>query len=231
METKKRVSRRPIDETSSSVTLLEVDQNVSKVFGMAQNRPILVNRYGSPYAMVLSTTMWSGASKQEDYLPPRTPLVSVRKCVEQELGARGHSLIQHLKTVMTMEPEQALRALLLQVLHSIPTEASLRDQIMANMIFRWFVGLHLNTPLWELTQFVRDLRTTLEYADVVEFLLETTQLIIATRERSVEDFDVNIALARSWALRHPNLRRRVPFDDYSGGPMIILPNSSRPSQR
>lgn len=226
METKQRERRRPIDEQSSSVSLLEVDQNVSKVFGMAQKRPILVNRYGSPFAVVLSTTMWSGASKQEDYLPPRSPLTSIRKLVEQELEARSHTLMPRLKSVMTVEPGQALRALLLQVLYSIPTEASLRDQIMANMVFRWFVGLHLNTPLWDLSHFARDLRTVLEHADAVEFLLETTQLIIATRDHCAVDLDINIALARSWAMRHPSLCRRVPYDDYSGGPMILLPDSN-----
>ncbi|MGE4593815.1 hypothetical protein [Alcaligenes sp.] len=47
-----------------------------------------------------------------------------------------------------------------------------------------------------------------------------TQLAAA---KGAADFNINVALARSWALRHAQLRQRVPVEDYPGGPFILMP--------
>jgi len=206
---------------ASTVTLLEVDQNVSKVFAMAQERPVSVYRYRTPYAVVVSTTMWIAASKLEDFVPPHSPLTRIKEYVDLELRMRQGELdALSVHSRMEMLPEQAIRVLLLQVLHSIQTESTLHGQIMANMVFRWFVGLHVNAPLWDRVRFTWDLRKLLECVEAVELLLDLTQLAAT---KGAADFNINVALARSWALRHPTLRRRVPIEDYPGGPTILMP--------
>jgi len=148
METKQRDRRRSLDMSASTVTLLEVDQNVSKVFAMAQERPISVYRYRTPYAVVVSTSMWLAASKIEDFVPPHSPLTRIKEYVDFELQTRLDDIeALSIRSRIEMKPEQAIRALLLQVMHSIQTESALHGQIMSNMVFRWFVGLQVNAPL------------------------------------------------------------------------------------
>ncbi|AYN19529.1 transposase [Alcaligenes aquatilis] len=221
METKQRDRRRSLDTSASTVTLLEVDQNVSKVFAMAQERPISVYRYRTPYAVVVSTTMWLAASKLEDFVPPHSPLTRIKEYVDFELQTRLDEIeALSIRSRIGMKPEQAIRALLLQVMHSIQTESALHGQIMSNMVFRWFVGLQVNAPLWDRTRFTWDLRKLLECVEAVELLLDVTQLAAA---KGAADFNINVALARSWALRHARLRQRVPVEDYPGGPFILMP--------
>lgn len=225
MENKKRNHRKQLNPDASSVTLLEVDQNVSKVFAMARNRPVMVNRYRTPFAVVMSTEMWIGASKLEDFLPPDSPLSRIKETIDFELRMRQRMLdALPICEKMQIPVMQAIRALFLQVLHSTPTEAALHKQIIANMQWRWFVGLKLNTPLWPCEQFAKELRMLLGCVEAVEMLLEMVQSAVS-REGAALDFNFNIALARAWALRHPHLRARVPLEDYPGGPMILMPDN------
>lgn len=42
----------------------------------------------------------------------------------------------------------SLRALLLQVLYSLRSEQLLMEELQYNLLFRWFVGLDLDAPVW-----------------------------------------------------------------------------------
>jgi transposase len=50
-------------------------------------------------------------------------------------------------------PEKLLRALLLQVLYSVRSERILMEQLDYNILLRWFVGLNLDDPIWDVTEF------------------------------------------------------------------------------
>ena len=51
----------------------------------------------------------------------------------------------------SIPPEKLLRALLLQALFTIRSERQLMQQITYNMLFRWFVGLAMDVPVWDVT--------------------------------------------------------------------------------
>mgnify|MGYP006183343783 CR=1 FL=1 len=104
METKQRDRRRSLDMSASTVTLLEVDQNVSKVFAMAQERPISVYRYRTPYAVVVSTSMWLAASKIEDFVPPHSPLTRIKEVAEDLV--KNSNIIKASGWVGTLDPYQ-----------------------------------------------------------------------------------------------------------------------------
>ena len=53
----------------------------------------------------------------------------------------------------SIAPEKLLRAMLLQVLFSIRSERMLMEQIHYNMLFRWFVGLNVDDPVWDHSTF------------------------------------------------------------------------------
>jgi transposase len=56
----------------------------------------------------------------------------------------------------SIAPEKLLRALLLQVLYSIRSERLLMEQLDDHLLFRWFVGLDLDAPVWDVTVFTKN---------------------------------------------------------------------------
>ncbi len=49
-----------------------------------------------------------------------------------------------------------MRALLLQVLHSVRSERQLMEQLNYNLLFRWFVGLNPDDAVWVPTVFTKN---------------------------------------------------------------------------
>ncbi len=49
-----------------------------------------------------------------------------------------------------------LRALLIQMLYLVRSERMLMEQLQHNLLFRWFVGLELNEPVWHPTVFTKN---------------------------------------------------------------------------
>ena len=56
----------------------------------------------------------------------------------------------------SIAPEKLLRALLLQVLYTIRSERQLMEQLDYNLLFRWFVGLNMDDPMWDVTVFTKN---------------------------------------------------------------------------
>ncbi len=53
-------------------------------------------------------------------------------------------------------PERLLRALLLQAFYSIRSERQLVERIDFDLLFRWFVGLGIDDPVWDATTFTKN---------------------------------------------------------------------------
>ena len=58
--------------------------------------------------------------------------------------------------------EKLLRALLLQVLYTVRSERLLMEQLDYNFLFRWFVGLSIDDPVWDVTVFTKNRDRLLE---------------------------------------------------------------------
>ena len=56
----------------------------------------------------------------------------------------------------SIAPEKLLRALLLQVLYTVRSERLLMEQLDYNFLFRWFVGLNIDDPVWDVTVFTKN---------------------------------------------------------------------------
>jgi transposase len=94
----------------------------------------------------------------EERVPEGHPLRPIRLMVDEALkdmsgrfdeiyGADGRPSIA---------PERLLRALLLQMLYSVRSERMLMEQLEYNLLFRWFVGLSANEPVWHPTVFTKN---------------------------------------------------------------------------
>jgi transposase len=99
----------------------------------------------------------------------------------------------------SIAPERLLRAMLLMVLYSIRSERQLMEQMDYNLLFRWFVGLEMDDPIWDVTVFTKNRERLIEGA-VSQRLLE--EVLFEAREHdllSEEHFTVDGTLIQAWA--------------------------------
>src|ERR1700745_44174 len=86
----------------------------------------------------------------EDRVPARHPLRVIRRVVNEVLVALDgeFSKIYADSGRPSIPPERLLRALLLQASYTIRSETQLMEQLHYNLLYRWFVGLGLDEPVW-----------------------------------------------------------------------------------
>ncbi|MDR7479200.1 MAG: transposase, partial [Armatimonadota bacterium] len=94
----------------------------------------------------------------EERVPPDHPLRPLRMMVDAVLGELSPDFDRlYARTGRpSVPPEQLLRALLLQILYTIRSERLLMEQLAYNLLFRWFVGLNLDDPVWDATTFSKN---------------------------------------------------------------------------
>lgn len=99
----------------------------------------------------------------------------------------------------SIPPERLLRALLLQAFHSIRSERQLVERIEFDLLFRWFVGLGVDDPVWDATTFTKN-RDRLLAGDVaVRFLAAVLARPKVKALLSTEHFSVDGTLIEAWA--------------------------------
>src|SRR5438132_4972677 len=99
----------------------------------------------------------------------------------------------------SIPPEKLLRALLLQVLYSTRSERQLMEQLDYNLLFRWFVGLSMDDPVWDPTVFTKN-RERLLRGDIARAFFERVLAQAQQRQLlSVEHFTVDGTLIEAWA--------------------------------
>jgi transposase len=99
----------------------------------------------------------------------------------------------------SIPPERLLRALLLQALYSIRSERQLMEQMEYNLLFRWFVNLGIDDPVWDVTVFTKN-RDRLLQGEVAQAFFE--QVLAQAREANLlssEHFTVDGTLIEAWA--------------------------------
>ena len=88
----------------------------------------------------------------EARVPKDHPLRPIRTLVDQALGdAVAEPSTSSMRTIgrPSIPPEKLLRALLLQAFYSVRSERQLMEQLDYNLLFRWFVGLAIDAPIWD----------------------------------------------------------------------------------
>jgi transposase len=117
----------------------------------------------------------------------------------------------------SIAPERLLRALLLQCFYTIRSERLLMEQLNYNMLFRWFVGLNMDDPIWNVTVFSKN-RDRLLAGGIARLFLE--QVVAEARERNLtsdEHFSVDGTLIEAWA-GQKTFRKKDDDDPQAGGP-------------
>jgi transposase len=153
-------------------------------------------------------------AKLEDFVPDDHPLRGVRTLVNEALG-RMHELFNEIYDEggrPSIAPEKLMRASLLQVLFSVRSERQLCEQIRYNLLFRWFVGLAIDDPVWDHSVFSKNRERLLENAVVEAFFAEIMSVAQAKGLLSKEHFSVDGTLIQAWASQK-SFRRKDGSDD------------------
>ena len=137
----------------------------------------------------------------EARVPPRHPLRQIRELVRTVLKELSVSFgkLYSSDGRPSIPPEQLLSALLLQVFYGIRSERQLMEQLDYNLLYRWFVGLAPDDPVWNATTFTKN-RERLQQGDVFQKFM--TKLLNHRQVKpllSDEHFSVDGTLIEAWA--------------------------------
>jgi transposase len=162
----------------------------------------------------------------EERVPSDHPLRVVRRLTDAglaELSPRFAVMYSEMGRP-SIPPEQLLRALLLQLLYSVRSERLLIEQLDYNLLFRWFVGLSMDAPVWNHSTFSKN-RDRLLAGDVAaEFFAAIVRQAQAAGVLSDEHFTVDGTLLEAWAsqksFKPKEAGARRDSDDDPGNPTV-----------
>ncbi len=163
----------------------------------------------------LQTGMFSYVAL-EDRIPADHPLRGVRKLVDAVLAEMSKDFEGLYSKVgrPSIPPERLLRALMLQVFYSVRSERLLMEQLNYNLLFRWFVGLEIDDPVWNHAVFSKN-RDRLLNQDLAQRFFAHVKAQ-ATGLMSDEHFTVDGTLIEAWA-GQKSFRRKDDDKDGDGG--------------
>ena len=154
----------------------------------------------------------------EDRVPADHPLRLVRSMTDEAL--RGLSAeFEKLYSPMgrpSIAPEKLLRALLLQVFFSVRSERLLMERLNYDLLFRWFVGMNMDEPVWDATVFSKNRQRLLEGAIAQAFLGKVLEQAKRRGLLSDEHFTVDGTLLEAWASVKSYQKKEDPPERGSG---------------
>lgn len=151
----------------------------------------------------------------EERVPASHPLRPIRAFVDEILRemTREFDALYAQQGRPSIPPERLLRAQLLQLFYSIRSERLLMEQLDYNILFRWFVGLEMDEPVWVPTVFTKNRDRLLQHAVAHSFF----QRVVARAAdlMSDEHFTVDGTLLEAWASQK-SFRRKDGDTDGDG---------------
>ncbi len=137
----------------------------------------------------------------ETRIPANHPLRKIRELVREVLGELNRSLgkLYASEGRPSIPPEQLLSALLLQVFYGIRSERQLMEQLDYNLLYRWFVGLAPDDPVWDPTTFTKNRERLLDAEVAHKFLAELLNHKEVRGLLSDEHFSVDGTQVAAWA--------------------------------
>jgi len=137
----------------------------------------------------------------EQRVPAGHPLRRIRGLVRDVLKelSRSFARLYAKDGRPSVPPEQLLSALLIQALYGVRSERQLMEQLNYNLLYRWFVGLSPDDPVWDPTTFTKN-RERLQAGEVLEKFM--TRLLNHPQVKpllSDQHFSVDGTLIEAWA--------------------------------
>ena len=162
------------------------------------------------------------------------PLRTIRRMADQALKNMSERFDEmYAKTGRpSIPPEKLLRAQLIQMLYSVRSERLLMEEIDYSVLFRWFVGMNLDEPVWDATVFTKNRDRLLDGDVAREFLMAVVNQAREKDLTSDEHFTVDGTLVEAWASLKSFQRKgekNTPPDD-PGNPTVDFHGEKRSNQ-
>jgi len=166
----------------------------------------------------------------EDFVPADHPLRPIRTMVDQALESLSAEFDRMYSYTgrPSIPPERLLKALILQALYSIRSNRMLTEQIGYSILFRWFLGMALDEPMWDHSSFTQNQQRLI--GSEVSALFFDRILDQARRKKllSAEHFTVDGTLLESWAsLKSFKPRDGAPPPGASRNPEVDFKGQTR----
>jgi len=151
----------------------------------------------------------------EQRVPAEHPLRAIRALVDEVLRDMSREFEGLYARVgrPSIPPERLLRAQLLQIFYSIRSERLLMEQLDYNLLFRWFVGMDMDEPIWAPTVFSKNRDRLLNQEIARSFFRRVVER--AQGLMSDEHFTVDGTLIEAWASQK-SFRRKDGGTDGDG---------------
>jgi transposase len=152
----------------------------------------------------------------EARVPKDHPLRPIGALVDRALSVLSPAFDQLYADIgrPSIPPEKLLRALLLQAFYSVRSERQLMEQLDYNLLFRWFVGLAIDAPIWDVTVFTKNRDRFLEGEVAAQFFQAVLSQPEVRALLSDEHFSVDGTLIEAWA----SMKSFKPKDEAADGP-------------
>lgn len=163
------------------------------------------------------------------------PLRKIRAMADEALASMSERFDGMYATIgrPSIPPEKLLRAQLIQMLYSIRSERLLMEEIDHSMLFRWFVGMNLDEPVWDVTVFTKNRDRLLEGDVAREFLGEVVAQAQVQGLTSDEHFTVDGTLIEACAslksFQRKDQKPTAPPDD-PGNPSVDFHGEKRSNE-
>lgn len=137
----------------------------------------------------------------EKRIPKSHPLRPIRKMVDEALKKMSNKFSELYSYTgrPSIAPEYLLRAALLQIFYSIRSERLLMEQLDYNLLFRWFVGLKMDDPVWNHSVFSKNRDRLLNTEIAALFFASIRDQAAKKKLISDEHFTVDGTLLEAWA--------------------------------
>ncbi len=152
---------------------------------------------------------------------PLRPILTMANRALGELSDRFDKIYSDMGRE-SVPPEQLLRSLLLQVLYTIRSENMLVEQLRYNLLFRWFVGLNVDEPVWDRTVYAKN-RDRMVDGDIAQGFFEAVLKQAEEKDLlSDEHFTVDGTLLEAWASMKSYQKKEEPPEQGTGSRGEIL---------
>jgi transposase len=148
----------------------------------------------------------------EQRVPPDHPLLAVRPMAGAALQRMSPEFDQvySRRGRPSIAPERLCRALLLQIFYTIRSERLWMEQLDYNLLFRLFIGLNTDDPVWDHSPFSTNRQRLFEESFAKRFPEESFAQAEAAGLTSDEHFSVDGTPVTAWASQksvRPRARR------------------------
>lgn len=137
----------------------------------------------------------------EERVPQKHPIRVIKAIVDDVLVSLDAEFerLYEVTGRQSIAPERLLRASLLQAFYSVRSERQLMEQMNYNLLFRWFVGLGNDEPVWDHSTFSKNRDRLLDADVAAKFLEAVLRHPKVKRFLSDDHFSVDGTLVEAWA--------------------------------